>query len=113
MNMENPNDHGYSTDDFKVVGAPKKPKLNIPEPEIVEEKEVTFFDGVKIMGLIAFGYLAFSILPTVFFMKALDLGFWLSQGLNVGLALIITFSLGLHKEASPEQLAKRDMRKKR
>lgn len=111
--MENPKDVHYSPDDLKVVGAPKKPKLNIPQPEIVEDKEMTFFDGFKTVSLIAIGYILFAILPTVFFMMVMDYGFWFSQVPNMVLALIFVLSFGLHKEASPEQLAKRDMRKKR
>lgn len=111
--MENTNETNYSPDDLKVVGTRKKPKFNIPEPEPVEEKEITFVVGLRTVSLIVFGYALFSILPTVFFMMVMDYGFGLSQGLSVVLALVLVFALGLHKEASPEQLAKRDMRKKR
>lgn len=113
--MENDNDKGYSTDDFKVTGKPKTPKLNLAESEIKKEepKETTFMEGVQIVGLLAFGYVFFTILPTLFFMKVMDYGFWLSQGLVVLFIIIIVLTFGLHKEASPEKLEKRNMRKKR
>lgn len=109
--MENPND--YSTIDFKVTGKPKVPKMNIEEPVKVEKKEATFMEGVQTLALLAFGYAFFTILPTLFFMKVMDYGFWLSQGLVVVLIVVIVLTFGLHKEASPEQLEKRNMRKKR
>lgn len=112
--METPqNEPSYLTEDLKVTGAPKKRKINTPEPEPFIEKEMTTGEGIKTVGLIFFGYLLFSILPTLLFMLVFDVGFWLTQGLNFVLMLVIVFGFGLHKKASPEQLMKRDMRKKR
>lgn len=85
-------------------------KETIPVRE--KEKELSGFESVKILLVMLAGYVIYAILPTLFFVKVMDYGFWTSQIFTFVVAIILVFALGLHKEASPEQLAKRDMRKK-
>lgn len=88
--------------------------LEKQEPAIEPKEEaVTSKDAVKVFFTLLFGYLVYAIIPTLVFMKALDFGFWLSSGLTFGLAVVLVFALGLHKPASAEQLAKRDMNRRK
>lgn len=103
----------YETEDLKVTHVPKKPKLNLPGMEEEEKpKEMTGMEAFTTVALLLFGYIIYAILPTVVFMKALDFGFWAAQGFTFVLAIVLVFSFGLHKEASPELLAKRKKRRR-
>lgn len=102
--------------ELKVVQTQKSKKsiLDGGEMPLQEEDDqpLRMKDMVKITMTLILGYMLFAIVPTLILMKAFDLGFWLSSGITFILAIFLTLGLGLHKPASPEQLAKRDMYKK-
>lgn len=104
----------FNENELKISSADIKWHVERKEPVPVKEKEkeVSGFESVKILLVMLAGYVIYAILPTLFFVKVMDYGFWTSQIYTFVLAMILIFALGLHKEASPEQLAKRDMRKK-
>lgn len=103
--------------ELKVVQTQKSKKSildggEMPLQEEDENQPLRMKDMVKITMTLILGYMLFAIFPTLILMKAFDLGFWLSSGITFILAIFLTLGLGLHKPASPEQLAKRDMYKK-
>lgn len=104
---------------LKVIQNPKVKKTILdgddvqPVVEDVVDEPVSFKDVVKVTLTLMMGYILFAIAPTVLLMKVFEFGFWLSTGFTFILAVILALTFGLHKPASAEQLAKRDMYKKR
>jgi hypothetical protein len=104
----------YTKEDLKITSTDKAKRLAIEPVEVEIEKEVVSTkESVKIMAIVAFGYILFSILPTFLLMKFMDSGFYSAQGISLVLAIALVFAFGLHKEASPEQLVKRDMNRRK
>lgn len=106
----------YNLEDLQVQ--PKKKvspfkMLEEKEEEVVVEEDVTKKDYAKVFFTILFGYLLYAIIPTFVFMKVMDFNFWMASGMTLGLAIVLVFALGLHKPASAEQLAKRDMHRRK
>lgn len=107
---------GYNLEDLQI-----QPKKKVSSFKMLDEKKetvpveepVTKKDAVKVLLTILFGYLIYSIIPTIVFMKVLDFNFGISSALTFGLGVILVFALGLHKPASAEQLAKRDMNRRK
>jgi hypothetical protein len=79
----------------------------------IEKEVVSTKEGVKIMALVIFGYILFSSLPTFLLMKFTESSFLTAQGISLVLAISLVLGFGLHKEASPEQLVKRDMNRRK
>ena len=108
------NEPTYTKEDLKIKPSDKINRQSIEPVELkIEKEEVSTKEGVKIMAIIAFGYILFSILPTFLLMKFMDSGFLTAQGISLVLAIALVFTFGLHKEASPEQLVKRDMNRRK
>lgn len=104
----------YKEDDLKVKVSDKKKTFSFQEEEEPPVKrEMTSLEGVKTVLLLLFGYAITSILPIWLLMKFANTGFVLSHGIFIVVVLAIVFGFGLHKPASPEQLAKRDRRKRK
>lgn len=96
--------------DIKKHSEEKKQESQVVFKE--DEKELSAFESIKVMLVVLGGYAIYSILPTLFFIKVMDYGLLTSEIYTFILAVILVFVFGLHKEANPEQLAKRDARKK-
>lgn len=107
----------YNDEDLKIKPSDirKHNEEKQQESQLVfkeEEKEMSFFESIKVLLIVLGGYAIYSILPSLFLVKVMDYGFLTSQVYTFILAIILVFVFGLHKEANPEQLAKRDARKK-
>ena len=104
--------------ELKVIQTPKSKKAILDGGETTPQKDETdnqpfeIKDMIKVGITLLLGYMLFAIVPTIILMRAFELGFWLSSGITFILAIFLTLGLGLHKPASPEQLAKRDMYKR-
>ena len=110
----NSNERGYTKEDLKINPTAIKKRL-VPEyvEEPLEEKEISALGSLKVVTLLVFGYILYAILPSLFFIYILDTGFVIAELLTFVLAVLLVLAFGLHKEASPEQLAKRDMHKRK
>ena len=106
----------YNVEDLQVKPKKKEHAFKMLEEkkvEVVTDEPVTKKDFVKVSLTLLFGYLLYAIIPTFVFMKVLDFNFGISSALTFGLAVVLVFALGLHKPASAEQLAKRDMNRRK
>lgn len=108
------NEPTYTKEDLKVKPSDKVKHQDIEAVEVkIEKEEVSTKEGVKIMALVIFGYILFSSLPTFLLMKFMDSNFLTAQAVSLVLAIVLVFGFGLHKEASPEQLVKRDLNRRK
>lgn len=108
------NEPTYTKEDLKIKPSDRANRQAIEPVDVEIEKEtVSTKEGVKIMALVIFGYILFSSLPTFLLMKFMDSSFLTAQGISVVLAIVLVLGFGLHKEASPEQLVKRDLNRRK
>lgn len=96
----------------KVKSSPFKMLENEPDAKPPKESELSRKAILKFFFTLVFGYLFYSIIPMFLLIQVAHVGFWMSAGITLLLAIVLVFALGLHKPASAEQLTKRDIRKK-
>lgn len=108
------NEKSYTNDDLKITRADtlNRIALETVEPEI-ENEEISTKECIKVSLFVLVGYGMFSLIPTLIFTQLVGTGFLVTQAVILLITLVIVFGFGLHKEASPEQLVKRDMNRRK
>lgn len=108
----------YTDEELKISTVKKvSPFSKLTESKEVEpekpEEEVGAKDAIKVFLTIIFGYMMYALIPTFVLTKFVGLGFGFASLITFGIAVVLFFALGLYKPASAEQLAKRDMNRRR
>lgn len=105
------NKYDYSKESLKVKAPsqesskpPQLAKKQIETPKKEEELSTKKALVVALMAIVM--YVIVSAIPTFIMMYFMDVPFWISQLVVVGLLVLVSLLFGLHKPASNEQKLK-------